>query len=185
MHINGVSQVVHWLRIQVQCRRLGFDTWVRKIPWRRKLQPIPLFLPGEFHCQRSLMGYHPWSHKESDITEHECSHIHVNVSMTEWSYYFESVFCGPTIFQYLSKFIKVQVHFSILPHLFRVVKSGSIFITIKCFESFLRVIKILRNYLVLTCKIEVLEENNIRSIKRIWHLSLTEKMRPGSNKIIV
>ena len=33
---------------------------VRKIPWRRKWQPTPIFLPGEFHRQRSLAGYCPW-----------------------------------------------------------------------------------------------------------------------------
>ena len=37
-----------------QCRRLGFDPLVRKIPWRRKWLPIPVFLPGESHGQRSL-----------------------------------------------------------------------------------------------------------------------------------
>ena len=42
---------------------------VRKIPWRREWQPIPAFLPGEFHGQRSLVGYSPWSHKELDMTE--------------------------------------------------------------------------------------------------------------------
>ena len=42
-----------------QCRRHGFDTWVGKIPWRRKRQPSPLFLPGKFHGQRSLAGYNP------------------------------------------------------------------------------------------------------------------------------
>ena len=35
----------------LQCRRPGFDTWVRKIPWRRKWQPTPVFLPGESHGQ--------------------------------------------------------------------------------------------------------------------------------------
>ena len=34
-----------------------FDPWVRKIPWRRAWQPIPVFLPGESHAQRSLVGY--------------------------------------------------------------------------------------------------------------------------------
>ena len=38
-----------------QCRRPGFDPWVRKIPWRRKWQPTPVFLPGESHGQRSLV----------------------------------------------------------------------------------------------------------------------------------
>ena len=39
-----------------RCWRLGFDPWVRKIPWRRAWQPIPVFLPGESHGQRSLVG---------------------------------------------------------------------------------------------------------------------------------
>ena len=34
-----------------QCRKHGFDPWVRKIPWRRKWQPTPVFLPGESHGQ--------------------------------------------------------------------------------------------------------------------------------------
>ena len=36
--------------------------------WRRKWQPTPVFLPGKFHGQRSLAGYRPWGHKESDTT---------------------------------------------------------------------------------------------------------------------
>ena len=50
-----------------ECRRSGFNTWVRKILWRRKWQPTPVFLPGESHRQRSLVGYNPWSHKELDM----------------------------------------------------------------------------------------------------------------------
>ena len=38
-------------------------------PRRRKRQPTPVFLPGEFYGQRSLTGYSPWGHKESDMTE--------------------------------------------------------------------------------------------------------------------
>ena len=38
------------------CRRREFDTWVRRISWRRKWQPTPVFLPGKFHGQRSLIG---------------------------------------------------------------------------------------------------------------------------------
>ena len=55
-----------------QCRRLrrcGFDPWVRKILWNRKSQPTPVFLPGKFHGQGSLVGYRPWGCKESDLTE--------------------------------------------------------------------------------------------------------------------
>ena len=47
----------------------GFDPWVGKIPWRRKWQPTPVFLPGKPHGQRSLVGYSPWGHKVSDMTE--------------------------------------------------------------------------------------------------------------------
>ena len=43
--------------------RRGFDSWARKIPWRRKWLPTPVFLPGESHGQRSLMGYSPWGRK--------------------------------------------------------------------------------------------------------------------------
>ena len=39
------------------------------MPWRRARQPIPVFLPGESHGQRSLEGYSPWGHKELDTTE--------------------------------------------------------------------------------------------------------------------
>ena len=40
-----------------------------KIPWRRKWQATPVFLPGESHGQRSLVGYSPWGCKELDRTE--------------------------------------------------------------------------------------------------------------------
>ena len=43
-----------------QCRRRGFNPWVKKIPWRRKWQPTPVYLPGKSHRQRSLEGYSPW-----------------------------------------------------------------------------------------------------------------------------
>ena len=50
-------------------KRCGFDPWVRKIPWRRKRQPTPVFLPGESRGQRSLAGYSPWGRTDSDKTE--------------------------------------------------------------------------------------------------------------------
>ena len=48
---------------------MEFDPWLRKIPWKRAWQPIPEFLPGESHGQRSLLGYSPWGCKELDTTE--------------------------------------------------------------------------------------------------------------------
>ena len=56
-------------KIYLQCRRPGFDPWVGKIPWRRAWQRTPVFLPGEPHGQRNLVGYSPWGHKELDTTE--------------------------------------------------------------------------------------------------------------------
>ena len=53
--------------------------WVRKIPWRGEWQPTPIFLPGKFHGQRSLAGYHPWGHKEFDtIEQHTHTHTHTH-----------------------------------------------------------------------------------------------------------
>ena len=49
------------------------ETWVQSLgweePWRREWQPTPVFLPGESHGQRSLVGYSPWGRKEWDMTE--------------------------------------------------------------------------------------------------------------------
>ena len=55
-----------------QCRRRRehrFDPRVRKIPYSKKWQPTPVFLPGKFHGQRSLVGYSPQGRKELDTTE--------------------------------------------------------------------------------------------------------------------
>ena len=45
------------------------EIWVRKISWRREWLSIPGFLPGEFHGQRSMVGYNPWGHRELETTE--------------------------------------------------------------------------------------------------------------------
>ena len=50
-----------------QCRRCQFDPWVGKIPWSKKWQPTPVFLPGKSHGQRSLVGYSPQGCKETDM----------------------------------------------------------------------------------------------------------------------
>ena len=49
---------------------------ILSLGWRRDWLPIPLFLPTEFHGQRSLEGYSPWSCKESDTTEGTHTHTH-------------------------------------------------------------------------------------------------------------
>ena len=54
------------------------ETWVQSLdqedPWRRAGQSTPVFLPGESHGQRSLVGYSPWGHKELDVTERLSRH---------------------------------------------------------------------------------------------------------------
>ena len=49
--------------------RCEFNPWVGEIPWRREWQPTPVFLLGESHGQRSLVGCSPGGHKELDTTE--------------------------------------------------------------------------------------------------------------------
>ena len=66
---SGRASSLAQMAICLQWGRPKSNPWVRKIPWRRELLPTPLFLPGEFHGQRSLAGYSPWDDKESDMTE--------------------------------------------------------------------------------------------------------------------
>ena len=67
--LEGLCRWLSGKKFACECRRLGFSPWVGKIPWRRKWQPSPVLLPGESHGQRSLVGYSPWGHTESDTTE--------------------------------------------------------------------------------------------------------------------
>ena len=70
--MTGASFMGQQCRNHLQCRRhrrCGFHPCVWKIPWRKKWQPTPVFLLGEFHGQRRLVGYSPKSSKESDMTE--------------------------------------------------------------------------------------------------------------------
>ena len=72
LYTSSVAWASRWLtggkESTCQCRTHGFDLWVGKITWRRKWQPTPVFLPGRSYEQRSLAGYSPWGHKESDTT---------------------------------------------------------------------------------------------------------------------
>ena len=60
--------VAQWYRIWLPSRRCKFDPWVGKIPWSRKWQPTPVFLPRKCHGQRILVGYSPWSGKMLNTT---------------------------------------------------------------------------------------------------------------------
>ena len=72
----GLTWWLRWWRICMQCRRPGFNPWDGKISWRMEWLPTPVFLPGEFHRQRSLAGYSPWGCKELDTTEW-LTHTHI------------------------------------------------------------------------------------------------------------
>ena len=77
--INILNELPRWLsgkESTSECERhgrRGFNPWVRRIPWRRKWQPTPVFTPGESHGQRSLVAYSPGCCKELDTAEHMCT----------------------------------------------------------------------------------------------------------------
>ena len=64
-----VKNLPAMLETQVRSPRVG------KIPWKGEWKPTPAFLPGEFHVQRSLVGYSRWGQKESesDTTDNACA----------------------------------------------------------------------------------------------------------------
>ena len=70
--VHGIFQarVLEWgaVACRYQLGRPRLDSWVGKIPWRRKWQPTPGFLLGESHGQRSLAGYSTWGHKKLNTT---------------------------------------------------------------------------------------------------------------------
>ena len=63
-----VSSAVMNIRVHASFLSYCF-VWIYAQEWSRNWQPTPIFLPGEFHGQRSLAGYSPWGRKESDTTE--------------------------------------------------------------------------------------------------------------------
>ena len=69
-----------WWRICLQCRRPGFDPWVRKIPWRRERLPTPVYWSGQFHEL-----YSSWGCKESDMTEWLSHSPSFHLGGTSWT----------------------------------------------------------------------------------------------------
>ena len=61
-----------------QCKRRGFNPWIKKIPWRGNWQPTPVFLPGKPHGQRSMAVYSPWGCKDL-ITKQLPQHLYLSV----------------------------------------------------------------------------------------------------------
>ena len=63
LQLQGFSGGTSGKESTCQCRRPEFSPWMGKIPWGRKYQPSPIFLPGEFLVQESLDRYSSWCHK--------------------------------------------------------------------------------------------------------------------------
>ena len=81
--VRGFSGGTSGKKLACQCRRhqrRGFYPWVGKAPWRRAWQPTLVFLPGESHGQRSLVGYSPQGCNELDMTE-VTQYAHMHASM--------------------------------------------------------------------------------------------------------
>ena len=74
---------------------------VRKIPWRRQWLPTPVYLPGESHGQRSLMGYSPWGCTELDMTQGK---FNVDSATDLWSLRFSLVKSAAGRWQWKSTF---------------------------------------------------------------------------------
>ena len=76
-------------------QQTGFSSWVGKILWRREWQSTPVFLPGEFHGQRSLAGSRQWF-AESDTTE-RLTHTHINNRSLPWAHSPRRFTSAPTV----------------------------------------------------------------------------------------
>ena len=76
---SGKELACQWRRQ----KRLGFDSWGGKIPWRRAGQPTPVFLPGESHGQMSLVGYSPWGYRVG----HDWRDLAAAYNFLQWLYH--------------------------------------------------------------------------------------------------
>ena len=84
----------------LKCRRCGFDPWVGMIPWRRKWQPTPVFLPEKSHRQRNLVGYSPcdrksWTWLSSAATTTKPIRRLPGISLQRWVYSELAESCNP------------------------------------------------------------------------------------------
>ena len=69
-HLTGGASGKESTCYAVVVRNMGLTSGLGRFPWSRKWHSIPVFFPGKFHGQRSLVGYSPWGRKESDTTVH-------------------------------------------------------------------------------------------------------------------
>ena len=85
------------------------DIWVRKIPWRREWQSMPIFLAGKFHGQRSLAGCSPWSWKELDMTERLTLSLFFTSFYPDLFIVFTELFPSPLTLPPLSPLLFIQL----------------------------------------------------------------------------
>ena len=125
------------------------ELWVGKIPWRKQWQPTPVFLPGESHGRRSLVGYSPRGCKESDMTER----LHFkNFVRYIYCKYFLSFYSWPFFFFFNSVFQRAKV-FKHEVQFIQFFSYGSCFLNPKKYLSTPRLPKffvfVLRSFIVL------------------------------------
>ena len=90
-----------------QCRAHRFDPWIRKIPWRRKWQPIPVFLAWKSHEQGSLKGYSSWGHKKSQTW---LNNLTTTIFITFLKYIYMYIFVYVDIHMHVSRCACVYVY---------------------------------------------------------------------------
>ena len=135
LHSQSVAPFVPRKRLpdRVQCRGPGFDPWVGKIPWRKEWQPIPVFLSGEFHGQRSWAGYNPWCCKELDMTEQLTLSLLLSLPLSNCSFYPPPPVCS----QFSDILSELTCSFLYLRHTFSPA-SPSLFFTLHFNQHILR-----------------------------------------------
>ena len=93
VYFSNTHGLPRWLSGEIfawQCGRWGsckFEPWIGQIPWRRKWQPTPVFLPGKFHGQRNLVGSSPWGHRVQHdwAAEQLCTHTYIYTQKSEFT----------------------------------------------------------------------------------------------------
>ena len=103
----------------------------QEIPWSRKWQPAPLFLPVEFHGQRSLEGYSPWGHKELDTTEHTHTHTHTHTQAAHSDLYYLLSFSDFGLCSFLSNLFRWYIR--LFTEIFLILMKTCTTISLNCF----------------------------------------------------
>ena len=93
-----------------QCRlkRCGLNPWVGKIPWRRAWQPTLVFLPGEFHGQKSVMGYNPKSQTQLKRLSTHTDYINLSVQH-DWTCIRQEMITTVSLVKHPSSYIDAEL----------------------------------------------------------------------------